>query len=62
MQQKHSGTVEFSFNVEFIIKYFEVKCVKDFPSATPEQIQQCVDISVGEFLDAVKELAKPATP
>lgn len=59
MEQKHSGTVNFSITVDQIVltKYFKAKCEYDLPGAPDEVIDACVTLSIGQFLDAVSEIA-----
>lgn len=64
MEQRHTGAVEFRITVDSAVmnKYFGAKCAKELPSASQEEMQACIDLSVGEFLDAIGMLANPPAP
>lgn len=59
MEQKHSGTVNFQITVDQVVlsKYFSATCQRDYPTASPEELEDCVTLSIGEFLDAVSQIA-----
>jgi len=65
MKQEHSGTVNFQITVDQIAMtaYFEPVCRKELPEASEEAINECVKLKIGQFLDAISQIAgAPSEP
>lgn len=54
---KHTagGDVDVNLKIDFdeLQKYFEPVCQEELPEATESEIEDCVNLKIGEFLDAI---------
>lgn len=50
---KDGVDVELTINFEELEQYFDPVCRQELPNATEEEIQECVNLKIGEFLDTL---------